>query len=87
MLANLDTNVYNRLTITTNALPLTIINNECLQICCEYAVLGNVRIMFLIFTTSRKRQRMLTNTYEGLTNTYACIVIIANCSPFATKFA
>ena len=60
MLANL----YKRLTITTNALPLVRMAYELLPNMLRICVFTNFRNMFLKFAKSRERPRMYTNTNE-----------------------
>ena len=60
MLANL----YKRLTITTNALPLIRMACELLPNMLRIYVFTNFRNMFLKFAKPRERPRMYTNTSE-----------------------
>ena len=45
---------FKSLTITTNGLPSIRMAFDCLQICCKYDFLTNIRSMFLIFASPRE---------------------------------
>ena len=57
-------NLYKRLTITTNALPLIRMVSELLPNMLRICVFTNFRNMFLKFAKPRERPRMYTNTNE-----------------------
>ena len=63
------TNLYKSLT-TNNKNGLRLVTNMLRMVtkltCCEYAILANLRCMFLIFLTPQNRTRMLSKAYECL---------------------